>query len=300
MDLERVKQEYLQGDSMATLGLAEYVQFPSRDGFQISLDMTVEFELQPDRIAWIFSRYGDLPAVVDKIIMPQITSISRNKGSEYGAKDFIVGEGREKFQADLTGALAAELGGKNIVVHNALIRHVEVPTQILDPIQQASIAIEQDKTNIEKQSTAKKLAELNTEISLIDQRREKVVQETGKIKAEIAADKEKQVAETRAEALRQVAEIEKQTAEIRASIVRKLGAAEADAVKLVEGEKATGQQMRAAAFGDPLAFAYYSFANGLSPTLGIRILHAGEGTLWTDLEKATLGDLGGSQVIRTK
>jgi len=141
------------------INLTELVSFPSRDGFLISLDMTVEFELAPDRIATIFRRYGDLPAVVDKIIMPQITSISRNKGSEYRAKDFIVGEGREKFQDDLTSALEQTLGAKGIKVYNALIRHVEVPDQIREPIQLASIAIEQDLTNKERQNTARKLAE---------------------------------------------------------------------------------------------------------------------------------------------
>jgi len=52
--------------------LNQFVEFPSRDGFDISLDMTVEFELKPDKIARIFRDYGDLPAVVEKIIMPQI------------------------------------------------------------------------------------------------------------------------------------------------------------------------------------------------------------------------------------
>jgi len=178
----------MAGESMATLGLAQYVEFPSRDGFEISLDMTVEFELLPGYIASIFSSYGDLPAVVDKVIMPQITSISRNKGSEYRAKDFIVGEGREIFQTELTRALAATLKTKNIIIHNALIRHVGVPMQILDPIQQASIAIEQDLTNKEKQNTARKQAELNTEQTLIEQRRQQVAQETSKIKAEIGAE----------------------------------------------------------------------------------------------------------------
>ena len=121
----------------------------------------------PDDIAGIYRRYGDLPAVVDKIIMPQITSISRNKGSEYRAKDFIVGEGREKFQNDLTVSLEQTLGAKDIKVYNALIRHVEVPDEIRAPIQQASIAIEQDLTNKERQNTARKEAELNTELSLI-------------------------------------------------------------------------------------------------------------------------------------
>jgi hypothetical protein len=281
-----------------TLGLSEFVEFPSRDGFKISLDMSVEMELLPTDIATIFSRYGDLPALVDKIIMPQITSISRNKGSEYRAKDFIVGEGREKFQNDLTAALAATLGEKKIVVHNALIRHVEVPDQILDPIQQASIAVEQDLTNKERQNTAKKEAELNTEVSLIDQRRLQVEQETRKLKAEINADQEKQVAEIKAETVRRVAEIQMETAVIQADSVRLLASANANALKLVEGAKADGFRLKAEAFKDPQAFTYWEMAKNLNPALKINILHAGEGTLWTDLEKATLGDLGGAKQLK--
>lgn len=290
-----MKDKFAQNN---TLGLSEFVEFPSRDGFKISLDMSVEMELLPSDISMIFSRYGDLPALVDKIIMPQITSISRNKGSEYRAKDFIVGEGREKFQNDLTAALAATLGDKLIVVHNALIRHVEVPNQILDPIQQASIAIEQDLTNKERQNTAKKEAQLNTEVSLIDQRRMQVEQETRKLQAEIKADQEKQVAETKAETLRRVAEIQMETAGIQADTVRLLAGANADALKLVEGAKADGFRLKAEAFKDPQAFTYWEMAKNLNPNLKVNILHAGEGTLWTDLEKATLGDLGGSKLLK--
>lgn len=298
MDLERVKQEYLQGDSMATLGLSQFVEFPSRDGFQIRLDMTVEIELKPDEIAWIFSKYGDLPAVVDKIIMPQITSISRNKGSEYRAKDFIVGEGREKFQNDLTQALADTLGEKRIVVHNALIRHVEVPPQILDPIQQAGIAIEQDLTNKEKQNTAKMLADLNTETTLIEQRREQVAKETQKIRAEVKADQEKQVAEIKAQAGKKVAEIAKDTAGVKAQTVRQLAVAEASSIKMVQGEEANGLKLKARAFGDPAAYTLWQFAQSLNREINISILHAGEGTLWTDVDKARLGDLGGAVLLQ--
>lgn len=296
-DLEKMREEYLLGDSMATIGVAEFVQFPSRDGFQISLDMTVEFELLPSRIAGIFSQYGDLPMVVNKIIIPQITSIARNKGSEYRAKDFIVGEGREKFQNDLTQALADKLGQKDIIVHNALIRHVAVPEQILTPIQMASIAIEQELTNREKQNTAKKMAELNTEMTLIEQRREQVAQETRKIKAEISADKEKQVAEIKAEALKSVAKIDKETAGIKADIVRKMAVAEAEALQLVEGERANGLQMKARSFNDPKAYALWTFSEHLNPELKVRILHAGDGTLWTDLESKGFGELGGAAIL---
>ncbi len=280
------------------MNLVELVSFPSRDGFQISLDMTVEFELPPDAIAGIFRRYGDLPAVVDKIIMPQITSISRNKGSEYRAKDFIVGEGREKFQNDLTASLEQTLGTKGIKVYNALIRHVEVPDEIRAPIQQASIAIEQDLTNKERQNTARKQAELNTNLSLIQQRGEQVMQETEKIKAEIAADLGKQVAEIQAETLKKAAEIKKQTAAIAADKVRVLGQAKAAALQRVDGERANGLRLKTAVFNDPVAYARWRFADSLNPAMNLNIIHAGEGTLWTDLENTGFAELGGAKRLQ--
>jgi regulator of protease activity HflC (stomatin/prohibitin superfamily) len=280
------------------MNLTELVSFPSRDGFQISLDMTVEFELSPDSIAGIFRRYGDLPAVVDKIIMPQITSISRNKGSEYRAKDFIVGEGREKFQNDITVSLEQTLGAKGIKVYNALIRHVEVPDEIRAPIQQVSIAVEQDLTNKERQNTARKQAELNTELSLIQQRGEQVLQETEKIKAEIAADLEKQVAQIQAETLKQAAEVKKQTAAIAADKVRVLGQAKASALQKVDGEKANGLMLKTAVFNNPVAYAQWRFADTLNPKMKLNIIHAGEGTLWTDLENTGFAELGGAKQLK--
>ncbi len=280
--------------------LNQFVEFPSRDGFEISLDMTVEFELLPKDVAWLFRTYGDLPAAVDKVIMPQILSVSRLKGSAYGAKDFIVGEGREKFQNELTDSLAVTLSEKRIRIHNALIRHVNVPEQILDPIQQASLAQEQNLTNQEKQNTAKKQAELNTELSLIGQRREQVAQETEKIKAIIKADEEKQVAEIQGDTMRQAAEIEKQTAGVNAERITTLGTADAQVVSLVEGERAKGLQLKVKAFGDAEAYNLWTLASTLGDDLKINILHAGPGTLWTDLEKAGLSDLGAGQALAPK
>jgi len=282
------------------MSLTELVSFPSRDGFQISLDMTVEFELSPESIADNFRRYGDLPAVVDKIIMPQITSISRNKGSEYRAKDFIVGEGREKFQQDITASLEQTLGSKGIKVYNALIRHVEVPDEIREPIQQASIAVEQDLTNKERQNTARKEAELNAEVSLIQQRGEQVQQETEKLKAEIGADLGKQVAEIQAETLKKAADIKKLTAAIAADKTRVLGQAKAASLQKVDGERANGLKLKTAVFNDPAAYVQYRFADTLNPAMKLNIIHAGEGTLWTDLEKTGFAELGGAKALQKK
>ncbi|MEI8078071.1 MAG: SPFH domain-containing protein, partial [bacterium] len=290
-------QAFVRNDAIATFSLAQFVEFPSRDGFEVRLDMTVEFELEPDKVAMVYLLYGDLPAVVDKIIMPQVLSVSRLKGSSYGAQDFILGEGREKFQNDLQAALGKVLKEKHIRVHNSIIRHVEVPEQILAPIQAASLAVEQDLTNKAQQVTAQAKSELNTQEGMIEQKRQEVQQGTEKLVAEIAAETEKRVATINATAGQAAAETAQKTAGERAAITRTLGEAKSQAYARVEGERARGFQVKVKAFGDPAAYTALGFAEGLSSDLRVNILHAGPGTLWTDLKGANLGDLGGARLL---
>ena len=274
-------------DSVA-FGMNQFVQFPSSDGFAIMLDMTVEFELMPENISRIYMLYGDLPAVVSKIILPQILSVSRMKGSGYKAREFIDGEGRQKFQKEMMDELVKILGEKSILVRNAIVRHVEVPSDILQPIQETSIAKEQDLTNKTQQETAKKQAKLNTELAMVEQRTRETEQETEKITATIAAEMRKDVAGIAADAQLRVAEINLDTAKIRAEIVRIGGEAEAKAKFLVANEQALGAKRRAEVFKTPATLADLQFVESLGPDLSIRVLHAGEGTLWTDLKGSAL------------
>ena len=274
-------------DSVA-FGMNQFVQFPSSDGFAIMLDMTVEFELMPENISRIYMLYGDLPAVVSKIILPQILSVSRMKGSGYKAREFIDGEGRQKFQKEMTDELVKILGEKSILVRNAIVRHVEVPSDILQPIQETSIAKEKDLTNKTQQETAKKQAKLNTELAMVDQRTRETEQETEKLTATIAAEMRKDVAGIAADAQLRVAEINLETAKIRAEVVRIGGEADAKAKFLVENEKALGVKRRAEVFKTPATLADLQFVDSLGPDLSIRVLHAGEGTLWTDLKGSSL------------
>ena len=277
----------LANDSVA-FGMNQFVQFPSSDGFAIMLDMTVEFELMPEKISKIFMLYGDLPAVVSKIIMPQILSISRMKGSDYKAREFIDGEGRQKFQEEMTAELVRVLGEKHILVRNAIVRHVEVPEEILMPIQSAAVAKEQDLTNKTQQDTEKRRAELNTEVAKVDQLKREVEQETAKLVATVAAEMRKDVAEIDAGTKLKAAEIDLECAKIQAKIVETRGEAEVKAKFVVENEEAIGVKRRASAFKDPSLWADLTFADALNPAVNIRVIHAGEGTLWTDLKGASL------------
>ena len=78
-----------------------------------------------------------------------------------------------------------------------------------------------------------------------------------------------------------------QTSE-QAQIVETRGAAEVQAKFAVENEEALGLRRRAAAFKDPSLWADLTFADRLNPDVTIRVIHAGEGTLWTDLKGAAL------------
>jgi len=279
---EKPQRPSVADNAVSEFTLDQHVEFPSRDGFKIMLDMTVEFELLPDKVAGVYRDYGDMPAVVDKILMPQILSVSRLKGSAYKGTDFIVGEGRERFQGELTRELHDTLKTKNIAVHDALIRSVNVPESILTPLQQASIAVEQDQTNMERQKTEKKQAELNTETQLIEQRSQEVQQETKRLRAEIEATKRKEVAEIEAEMTRKIAALERETAQTIAEKDITLGTAQADAVLLTEGEHARGLDLSVKAMGSAHAYTMAEFASGLSPKMKIQIRHTGVGTLWTD------------------
>ena len=69
-------------------------------------------------------------------------------------------------------------------------------------------------------------------------------------------------------------------------------------VEMVAGEKSLGYQLQTQAFGDPQAFAMYRFAETLNPAVKINIMHSGPGTLWTDLDKAMMGSMGGAKILQ--
>ena len=269
-------------------GVSKVVEFPSRDGFKVSLEMTVEFELLPEHIARIYLLYGDLPQVVEKIILPQVLSVSRLKGSSYGARDFIMGEARETFQKDLRVELEKTLAAKNIIVHNAIIRSVEIPMEILQPIRAISLAREQDMTNVAMQETAKKLGELNTETELIEQRRREVMQETEKLVATTAAQCRQEVDTIGAEASLKVAEIGVKQAEFKAKTASLKGETEVKVKFLSANEGALGEGMLAKALGGGEYLARLRAVDALNPRVETRVIYAGEGTLWTNLEKAAV------------
>jgi hypothetical protein len=232
--------------------------------------------------------YGDLPQVVEKIIIPQIMSISRLKGSSYKAQDFIMGEARETFQNNLKKELIEIMAEKSIIIHNAIIRNVEVPINILTPIRDSSLAKEQNLTNLSLQETAKIEAALNTETALIEQKRKEVQQETMKMIAEINANQKKEVQKILAQTALDVAAIQLQRSEIQAKTTQLKGESEVKVNFMLENERALGAQKKAEVLGELGILSDLQFIESLNPEVKVKIIHAGEGTLWTDMKSGAL------------
>lgn len=261
----------------------ENVSFPSKDGFTIQLDITVVWGLLPRDVPVIINRFGNVEAVVDKIVRPQVESLCRIEGSKYGAKDFIEGTTREQFQNSFTQQLVKEARDRNIDVLIGLVRDIHVPMELREPIQKSKIAAEEQLTKEEQRKTQvvqNELEELRAEVT---KGVREVAAETEKMTAEIKAEGDRKITTIRGEKEVAVAEIMKKVAELEAERQRILGKADADVIELLQKAEADRFQKNVAAMGDPEAYANYIFATSLPDGLKIFLRYSGVGTFWTDL-----------------
>ncbi|TAK92231.1 MAG: hypothetical protein EPO07_19505, partial [Verrucomicrobia bacterium] len=229
------------------------VKFPSSDGFEITIDVTLLWQLLPQDAPDVFARYGNLHKIEENILIPQINSTARIKGSTFGAVDFIVGDKREEFQNAFQGTIENTLKEKRLQVDLALVQDTLVPDNISGPIQDSRIAAEWNITNVEKTKTEAKKAELDESVGLIRQIEQVVEFETQRLEGNLAAEKEKSVNQIAAEARLSVAELARQTAAIKADVRRKIGGAEAKVVELkgkAEGDGFAAQVAAAGGAGD--------------------------------------------------
>lgn len=260
------------------------INFPSSDGFSIHMDFTAIWGLMPDQAAHAIQTFGNVDQVENKVVLPQIESICRNNGSEFSAVQLLVGEDREKFQQGNLDEFQQVLTDKQITLLYGLVRHIYIPKEVRQPIQTAFIADELKLTREQEQETAKAEADMREAEKKVELEAEKVRADTEKQVAEKLADGDKQVGEIGAEGRRLVAAVAKETADLQAQATLKLGQAENDGKKLVEQARAGRFKLAVEAFGTPKAYNTWVFASGLPDDIDLRLLYAGQGTLWTDMK----------------
>ncbi|MCK5686856.1 hypothetical protein KAJ27_22145 [bacterium] len=150
------------------------ILFPSKDGFDITLEGTIEWFIDKERVAEVFMKYNDrankdtfgrvttfTDKVINKVILPNARAFSRIQGSKYIGKEFISGKTRKLFQKAFLKDLRKACQQDGIVIKSALVKTIRPPVRIARVIKDREIARrEQEKYEKEKdtQISAKSLA----------------------------------------------------------------------------------------------------------------------------------------------
>ncbi len=163
------------------------ISFPSSDGFKIYMDFSAVWGIMPQQAPDIVRRFGNIDAVEQKVIVPQCESICRNNGSKLGAVELLVGDSRQKFQADVDAAFNKVLTEKNISLLYGLVRHIYIPKEVREPIQKGYVANELVLTRNQQTTTAKMEARLREAEQRVLLEAAKITEGTKKLVAETTA-----------------------------------------------------------------------------------------------------------------
>ncbi len=248
------------------------------------MDFTAIWGLMPDQAPDAIRKFGNVSAVEDKVVMPQIESICRNYGSKLKAAELLDGETRQEFQHEVSQAFTEVLKGKGISVLYGLVRNIYIPQEVRMPIQQGYIADELKITREQEQITAMTEGTLREAEEKVKVQTETIRVETEKMVAAKVAEGGKTAAETKAETTKLVAKIARDTAEIDKEATITLGEAKANARKLEEEAKADKFKLAVEAFSSGQAYNQWVFAQGLPEDIELNLIYSGEGTFWTDLK----------------
>ena len=260
------------------------INFPSNDGFPIQMDFTAIWGLMPEQAPHAVETFGNIQEVENKVVQPQVEAICRNNGARYSAVQLLVGEEREKFQEINRDQFKKVLEEKNIKLLYGLVRHIYIPREVREPIQSAFIADEMTITREQEQLTAKAEALLRQAEKNVGLETERVSVDTDRQFQSEIAEGDRKARTIDAQTARMTAAIMKETAKLRAEAVLLLGEAENKGKLAIEEAKSDKFRLAVEAFGTARAYNDWVFATGLPDDIDLKLMYAGQGTLWTDMK----------------
>ncbi len=246
---------------------SDTIRFLTMDGFTVEVEGTIEYAIIGDKAALLTHRVGDLNDVIKKIILPRACGFSRIEGSKHPATTFIVGESRQLFQKNLELHLQTTCEDWGISVKSVLIRNISPPEQISSIIRDREVAVQESKKYDQEISQAKSKAQLGKQEMLAQQSGEKVVADTVRIRAVIAAEQEQAVQVVKANQDLEVAKIDNQAAAAQAQAIMLKAEAEAAVVTMQNTAEASVLTGQVQAFSNGLNYARYVFYKKAGPRI---------------------------------
>jgi regulator of protease activity HflC (stomatin/prohibitin superfamily) len=253
------------------LGGRYIIRFPSADGFEISMQGTVEWYIDPERVPEVYVKYKDhrpiVTCVVEKVIVPYSRSLSRIEGSKYRARDFISGVTRQEFQNKFFAGLKEVCSLQGIVIKSAMVRDTVPPEEIAAPIREREISIRQREKYEQEKDREKQQKQLSMELKL-KERKQMINKAQADVSVQITnANQKKEVALIEANRKLDVAQKELQAARDLAKAIFARGKAKADVIIYNNTAEARGLEQSRKAFGEGSAFVRYLFNLKLAPAI---------------------------------
>jgi regulator of protease activity HflC (stomatin/prohibitin superfamily) len=247
------------------------IRFPSSDSFEIKLDGFVEWSVVPDKLPLVYTQYGEgnelIQYLEEKVILPYARSFSRLVGSQYNARDFISGDTKLKFQAEFEAKLSEACRKQGIEVLQALVRDIEPPEAIKQPINEREVAKQQILSLMQQIQVAKSQADLATQEQTATQN-QKIGEANKAVVTTIKkAEQDRDVALTQARQGLAVAKLRLDAAQQEADAVVAKGQAEANVILLNKKAEAEPLRQQVEAFGDGTAYARYFFYQKVAPSM---------------------------------
>jgi regulator of protease activity HflC (stomatin/prohibitin superfamily) len=243
------------------------IHFPSNDSFEILIEGTVEYAIRQDKAPYVMTAIGKHDDIKEKIILPNVKSLARIEGSKLVAREFISGETRSAFQKRVFDGLREQCYTQGIEIRAVLIRRIEPPAAIADPISDRQVAEQQ----IAQYQNEIKLAD--SQARLVEQEEmQKQNQEVGQANREVVtltkqAEQRKAVALTEANKRLEVAKLELEAAKETAAALLARGEAAAEVILLDYEAEARPLADAIDAFGTGDTYAQYFFYQKLGPAV---------------------------------
>jgi regulator of protease activity HflC (stomatin/prohibitin superfamily) len=248
------------------------IRFPSLDGFDVTMEGTIEWYIDPKRVPEVFVKYVEPPrdpvlCVTDDIILPFARAFSRIEGSKHLAREFIGGLTREKFQEEFLNGLKKSCADLGIMIQSALIRQIMPPEAISKPIKERELAIRMREMFEQQKERERQQRLLSMEEKMKD-RKTALTQANADVSVSLTkAGQEKEVATIEASRQLDVARLQLQAAKNQAEAKVAEGKAKADVVVFKNAAEAMGLKNSAAAFGDGHTYVRYLLNQKLAPSM---------------------------------
>ncbi|MBO7146588.1 MAG: hypothetical protein J6W81_02445 [Lentisphaeria bacterium] len=255
----------------------EAIVFITLDGFPISLEGTVEFNISNESAPRLTHEVGDMEDIMKKLILPSVSGFARIEGSKKSATEFIVGESRQIFQNKLEAYLRKNCAPWGISINSVLIRDVVPPQQIAEIIRNRELAAQEAKKFKQQIEQAKSASELEQQRMLANQRKIKVQAETARITAEIAAKQQQTQRLIAANTDLEAASVQYQAAEANAKAKLMLAEAKRKVIASRNESEVLILKRNVEAYGSGEAYVKALLYNKLGPNIRSIMIRGTEG-----------------------